>query len=528
MTTSARTGSRAADPGQVRAAVAALCSPKGDVELRETHISWLFITADRAFKLKKPVVLDFLDYGSARRRHTMCQEEIRLNGRLAPDVYLGVRGIAEAGDRLRIVDEHDPAAIDYLVEMRRYDEDRTLAAMATRGQVSPAQLAALAALLARFHRTCPPSRDRPRPGSVTVRHEIDRNLDELNDQLTTTGAGERVRALRRFLEAFTTAHAAILDARAHAGRIREVHGDLRAEHVILEPTLSVVDCIEFDRGLRVLDVADDLAFLIMDLCALGAEGLARRLIGEYRRAGGDCGDDELVWFFAVHRALVRAKVELVRAGQTGGERAARHAAAADAFLGVAERCAWRARGPLVLVLCGVPASGKSHLAQMIASTAELPVLNSDVVRKELAGVSPRDRAPLSAYDPRFSVRTYRELGRRAGSAVIDRGVMVVDATFRHAADRAAFADGYAGGAPVLFAQCVTPAAVLAHRATDRDHNRDQVSDATAEIVRRERDRFEPLDEIDGDDHLLVRTDRPASAVIADLLALLDVRLAGSA
>ncbi len=516
-----------ADPQRVKSAVGELGHPGDAVEMRETHISWLFLTADRAFKLKKPIVLDFLDYGAPERRRTMCEEEVRLNARLAPQLYLGVRGVADSAAGARIVDVDDPAAIDYLVEMRRYDERSTLAAAAVRGDVAPPQLAALGELLAAFHGACPPWRDRP--GSEATGEQIWRNLRELRRELSAAGiaggARARVDGLDRFLESFITGHASLLDARGEAGRIREVHGDLRAEHVILEPTLAIVDCVEFDAGLRTLDVADDLAFLVMDLCARGAEPLARRLVEEYRGAGGNCGDDELVWFYGVHRALVRVKVELVRVVQATGARAGHHLKAVDELLGVAERCAWRARGPLALVVCGVPASGKSHLAAMLGAQAGLLVLSSDVIRKELAGVAARDRAPAATYRPEFNLRTYAELGRRAAMAVGQGSLALVDATFRHRADRVAFADGFGDRAPVAFVQCLAPAAVLAQRAGARDRDLHSVSDATAEVVERERDTFEPLDEIGACAHLLTRTDRPAPAVIADLLALLDVRLA---
>ena len=276
-----------ADPALVRAAVARAVKTVGpeDVAVRETHISWLFLAGERAYKLKKPVVLDFLDYGTPARRRTMCAEEIRLNSRLAPGVYLAVRGLAAGDDGLDIVADDDPRAVDYVVEMRRYDEDRTLAALVARGQVSDRQLDDVGTALAGFHRRC-----RPRPGvdgADAARHEIGDNLAELEPLLADRRF--RLGELARFLHAFILAHAPMLDARSASGHVREGHGDLRAEHVILGGELSIVDCVEFDRSLRTVDVADDLAFLVMDLCARGAEPLARRVIDAYRAAGGDCG-----------------------------------------------------------------------------------------------------------------------------------------------------------------------------------------------------------------------------------------------
>lgn len=505
-----------ADPERVRAAVARAW-PGDDVQVHETHISWVYVAGDRAFKLKKPVVLDFLDYGTPERRRQMCREELRLNARLAPELYLAVRGVADRGGGLDLVEEDDPAAMDYLVEMRRYQERDTLAAAATDARIVPEQIASVGERLAWFHAGCPPVADSQ--GSRSVRHELEENLSELGD-LTEPDLSLRTEALGRFLRAYLAAHRAVLDDRGRRGLIREGHGDLRAEHVVLVPQLSIVDCVEFDPALRTLDVADDLAFLVMDLCAHGAEAAARDLLGAYRGAGGDCGDDTLVWFFAVHRALIRAKVQLVRARQApaGPDAAAR-------LVGVAERCAWRARGGSALVFCGVPASGKSHLAEALGAAVGCPVISSDRVRKELAGLAPDQRGCAGLYMPEISHRTYHELGRRAAQTIADGRGVLVDATFRHRDDRRAFAEGWANAGEVTFVQCLAPADVLRERAAARQCEPGHISDADVGVVSRELARFQALDEVSPDAHLLVRTDRDGARAIADLLALLDERLA---
>jgi aminoglycoside phosphotransferase family enzyme/predicted kinase len=511
----------AADPRRLRDALGSGRPPRA-VEVRETHISWVFLVGDHAYKLKKPVVLDFVDYGTPARRRAMCHEELGLNARLAPDLYLAVKAVAARGDRLEITDEIDPAAVDYVVEMRRYDEHSTLAALADRGQVTSAQMVMVGECLAAFHAGCR-SLETGR-GSQLVRRELDENLSELAAVCADPAMARSIGALGRFLGAFAAAHQATLDERASRGLIREGHGDLRAEHVVTAPRLSIVDCVEFDPGLRTLDVADDLAFLVMDLCAHGAEPAARELIAAYRNARGDCGREELVWFFAVHRALIRAKVALVRSRQAT---AAGDDGEARRLVAVAERCAWRARGAPTLVVCGVPASGKSHLADALGAMAGCPVLSSDVVRKELGGLAPHDRGTPSLYTPEVSARVYRELGRRSAAALAAGHGVLVDATFRRRADRDAFRVGWGGAAPVTFVQCVAPAEVLALRARTREQDPARISDAGIDVVQHELARFEPLDEADPSHHLLLRTDRGAEAAIADLLALLDLRLLGN-
>jgi aminoglycoside phosphotransferase family enzyme/predicted kinase len=499
----------------------------GTVEVHETHISWVFLAGERVYKLKKPLVLDFLDYGTPARRLEMCREEVRLNQPLAPDVYVGVLGVAVTGDGVELVAEDDPRAVDYMVEMLRYDERETLAARLRQGELAPVHIRAVGAALAQFHADA-----RSVPGAVApvlaVESRFERNLHELLRCIEQPREIGRVLALERFAHAFITSRAATFQARATIGRIREGHGDLRAEHVLVDGGVRIVDCVEFDRELRELDVADDLAFLVFDLAALGASRLGWTLVEAYRRAGGDPGDDSLVAFYATYRALVRAKVALVRAAQLapaspehGDERAQ---AREEIFL--AERFAWQARLPIVLVVCGVPASGKSHLAAALAQLSGLPHLSSDVTRKQLLGVRSTERAAADVYTAEWNARTYAELARRATQAVAAKRGAIVDATFRHRSDRVAFMSAFGAVAPALFIECLAPGAVLAERAARRAHDRGRVSDADPQVVLHERTSWESLDEVPAGRHLALRTDRPIEQIVDDVLALLDSRLAG--
>jgi uncharacterized protein len=494
------------------------------VEIRETHISWVFLAGDRAYKLKKPLTLDFLDYGTATRRRQMCNEEVRLNRRLAPDIYGGVRGVALTENGVQLTDQSDPRAVDFLVEMRRFDERQTIASKLRRGELEGREVIAASEVLADFHASA-------RRVSVTsspvlkIERQFERNLHELLGCVEHHNEVERVQALERFAQAFISRHAQTLRARAGRGYVREGHGDLRAEHVLLgnDQGVEIVDCIEFDRGLRELDVGDDLAFLVFDVVALGGARYADLLVRAYRDAGGTPGEDSLISFYATYRALVRAKVALVRAAQQPPTSAAygHHSALARDLIGVAERFAWRARLPLVIAVCGVPASGKSCLARRLEETAGLPHLSSDVTRKRLVGQPITQHAPAASYSARWNLRTYAELGRRAAKAVDQTGGAIVDATFRHATDRQAFASAFGSAAPTVFVECQAPRAVLARRASLRRREPGQASDADVSILLRERDSWEPLDEVPANTHVTLRTDRSPDETVADLLALLD-------
>lgn len=497
----------------------------GTVELRETHVSWVFLVGDRAYKLKKPLKLPFLDSSTVARRHTLCREEVRLNRRLAPDLYIEVHAIVAVGDGFRLAPEEEPGAVDYVVEMHRYDERATLAARLADGRIRRSDIAALGRLLAGFHAGAPRVRASASP-VIEVEHLMEENFHELAAIVEQRAEFERVLALQRSSHAFLVAHAQTLAARADGGFVRELHGDLRAEHVVFGSALEIVDCIEFDQQLREMDVADELAFLVMDLTARGGERFGSALVDAYRAAGGDPGEDWLIAFYASYRALVRAKVALLRAGQypANAHGRARESAAARDLLTLAERFAWRARLPLVIAVCGVPAVGKSSLARVLAQAAGLPHLSSDVIRKRLAGIAPTSRAGRGLYSPAANERTYMELGRLAGAELAARGGAIVDATFRHRSDRQAFARAFAKRAPVLFIECRAPAHVIARRAAERDRTSQHISDATGQVVAREMHSWEPLDEVSAGAHLLLRADLPVELQLADVSALIDQRL----
>ena len=497
-----------------------LASTLGSVERRETHASWVLLTADRAYKIKKPVSLDFLDYGSLERRRAMCRAEVELNHRGAPHVYVAVRAIVPAAGGVRLADEDEPGAIEYAVEMRRFDERATLAASVARGEASIATARDVGRAIASYHAACPIVQTRA--GAEPVRRTVDDDFASLATLLRHDVAELRRLALaQRFAVAFLLRRGSELDARAQAGRVLDGHGDLRAEHVVLGRRVEIVDGIEFDPGLRRIDAGMDLAFLVMDLHAQRRPDLAEELVGAYRDAGGDPGDDELLAFFAAYRAQVRAKVALIRAAQLEAEPAAAARREADGLLRLADRLAWRARGPFVLAVAGPAASGKTTLAAALADAAGLPHLNSDVVRKRGYGLTPTARAPGTVYAPAANAATYGELGRLAAA---EAGGAIVDATFRRRVDRDAFHAGLPPGhAPVVFIECRVPRSVIEARASARLGRPDRTSDATPAIALQHLREFEPLDEIAPEAHILVRADRDVAAIAAEVADALDGR-----
>jgi aminoglycoside phosphotransferase family enzyme/predicted kinase len=494
------------------------------VELVETHISWVFLAGNRVYKVKKPVVFPFLDYGSAERRLRMCEEEVRLGRRLAPDLYLGLRAIVRTDEGHALAEAGNPDAVEHAVEQRRFDEERTLARLLERGETGTEEVREVARTLAEFHRSAEPA-PAGTFGPTAVLATCDENFETLL-AAAPPNQDAAIAAAHRFAVAFVHGQRRLLEERSRGGHVRDGHGDLRAEHVVLERKVEVFDPVEFDPALRQVDVAADLAFLVMDLERAGREDLASELLSGYREAGGDPGPDRLVSFYASYRAWVRAKVAHVRAGELADGDPRRTAAVREGeeLAELGRRLAWRTRRPLVLVVCGPAASGKTLLANAVAQLADLPHLSSDVARKEMLGLGPTEHAPDSAYSDEMDDRTYARLGERARAAA-GAGGAVVDATFRRRAHRDAFAGAYGpSGSEPVFVECRVPGAVLVERAARRARDPGSTSDATPEIAARQLAEFEPLDEVPAPRHLVLRTDRPPVDVLDDLEAALDERL----
>ena len=474
----------------------------GPVEVRETHMSWVFLTGARAYKLKKPVVLPFVDYGTRERRRQMCHEEVRLNRRLAPRIYLGVRSVVRAHGGWKLADAGDPRAVEHVVEMRRFDEHATLAARLAAGAATGHDVDVIARTIAHFHAAA---------GRCPLTEYAERFETDLDDSFDALGAN----ALRRFADAYIQARRPLLHERGLLAV--EGHADLRAEHVVLEEPLQIVDCVEFDIALRTRDPASDLAFLVMDLEAHGRPDYAERLVRVYCAAGGDVPREHLMAFYAMERALVRAKVDLVRARQRGAGMSVSDAAAARgrAKLALAERLGWRARGPLAIVLCGLSGTGKTFLGEVLAERRGARVISSDVVRKELAGVPATEHAPPDAYSRSSSQRVYGELGTRAAAALAEHGSpIVIDATARRADDRHRLLEAL--DAPVVFARCVAPPELLRERVRHRSSAGGSVSDADEAVLAAQS--FEPLT----DAHAFeLRTDAALDAVVENLESALD-------
>ncbi len=278
----------------------------GPVESRETHMSWVFLTARHAYKMKKPMRQERLDFGTLERRRFFCEEEVRLNRRLAPTVYLGAVPLTVADDGTMALGGAG-AAVDWVVKMRRLPADGTLEAMALSGRLREDHARAVAARMAGFYAGCAPEPVAPGDYRRRFRRMLAENQSELRRPAFGLPLDVVDRAVDR-LARFIDVEAERLDGRARADRIVEGHGDLRPEHVYLEPDMLVTDCLEFDRDLRLIDPADELGYLAMECDLIGATHVHEWLFAGYGEASGDWPPEDLIAFHKGCRAMRRAKL----------------------------------------------------------------------------------------------------------------------------------------------------------------------------------------------------------------------------
>ena len=498
----------------------AMFPPGQAIAAHETHASWVFVADERAYKIKKPVALGFLDYTTLERRLAACREEVRVNAELAPGLYLGVRGISRAGDGYQFCAEDAPDAVEVAVEMVSFRERDTLASVIEAGAVGQADVVAIARVLAAFHRNAM---------KVTgwspdlVSGAWRRNVDEL--RAAGHPAGWDLDVAGAFGDAFVSAHAGEMRERAREGLVRDGHGDLRCEHVLMRPSIRVIDRIEFDPSLRRIDVASDLAFLAMDLEARGQRPAARELVDAYKDAGMDAGPDSLRSFFAAHWALVRAKVALLSAMEHGPRGDAADVRWADHLWSLSELLCWRARAPVALLICGPPASGKSTLADELSRRSELPVVSSDQTRKRLAGIGPRDRAREEHYSESFSHATYSQVGREAMRSLESGRGVIVDATCRSRIDRGLMLKELAAfTGPRVFVRLDIPPQVAVERSKRRQDDPERISDATPEIVRSQYAAFDAFDQSEGTP-IVVDAVQPLENQVAEVTGRVDQLIA---
>jgi aminoglycoside phosphotransferase family enzyme/predicted kinase len=514
------------DPPLLPAPIAALLDPRiyphpvSDVQLIQTHISYVVLAGEFVYKVRKPVNFGFLDFSTPRKRLNDCRQEVELNRRLCPWLYLGVVAITNDGERYALAGRGRPA--EYAVKMHRLPQERMMDNLLAAGELTMGMVEALAELIAAFHDGAERGPGIERYGS---REYIQRNWDENFTQtapyIGRTISGERHRWLQDWVATFMTRERQLFARRITQGRIRDCHGDLRASAVCYVDGICVFDCIEFNRRFRYSDVASDVAFLAMDLRARGRADLAEAFVERYVDVSADGELRRVLPFYMCYRAYVRGKVESFRLDEPEVGAPDRQDAAelARRYFEMAVEYASVIPVPALIIICGLSGSGKSALADNLAQQLGMPVISSDLVRKELAGTSPTTRHAaafeVGLYAPRFTARTYGELLRRALRELADGRSVILDATYgdRHRREQVRRSAARAGARFVCL-ECVAGEDAIRQRLAQREREPTIVSDARWETYVAQRAGFDAVDELDPWQHVVVDMDRPLTECVA--------------
>lgn len=498
-----------------RAVAADAGIPASALERRESHLSVVLLTDEKAYRVRRPVAVGDIHLLTAHERLAAARAEMQAHQLTAPLTYLGIRAVVPYGDGFVLGDAEDPAAVEYVVVMRRFRREETLVGQMRHTPIASETIEEIGRLLALRHGRTATATMPPTNAGQAAAHacrSLDRTADDLLALLEHRDERFLVTTVHRRLRAYVRRNDELFAVRAAAGLLRESSGDLRADRVLVYGDGASV-CVELlaggdaaDADLVPVDVAADLAALETDLLARGDARLADRIAAAYRHCGGDPGDPELRAYFGAHRALERARRSALLLEGPEAEVRVR------ALLALAERQAWQTLPLQIVVVCGVPASGKTHLAHLLAARTGWPVVRSEAARRTLSGVAAQ---PADLYMNLVTDTAYEELGREAAALAGEGHRVIVDGSCCTRRSRDALRDGFANPTHhARFVECRVPVEVLAQRLARRtDGAPHSAGEGLADV--------EPLDDVPAREHIVLRTDRRAQDALAQLSAVLD-------
>ena len=488
--------------------------PVEAVRLIETHISWVLLTGQFAYKIKKPVDFGFLDFSTLEKRHFCCEEELRLNRRLAPNIYLAVLAIHGSAENPCF--EGEGEAIEYAVKMQQFPQQAQLDRMLLAGKLTPAEIDAIADMIAGFHQVVAVADPASHFGdSEHVFQPVVENFSQIRDRLPDEQCNKTIQTIEEWSLAAFTQLTAVFTQRKQQGFIRECHGDMHLRNLAwIHDAPIAFDCIEFNPDLRWIDVISEIAFLVMDLQERGQSAFANRFLNDYLEHTGDYAGLAVLKFYLVYRAMVRAKVDIIRATQQGIDTAEQKAAMQDfnAYLQLAQQYIHPQR-PVLIITRGMSGSGKSTLTRPLLEQLGAIRIRSDVERKRLFQVQPQHNAgsgiETGIYSATATSQTYQQLASLAAGILAAGQNVIVDATFARAEQRQLFAE-LAGQKKVAYIILEFTAAADTLRQRIRARTQD-VSDANLEVLEHQLSVWQPLD-----------PDEQAACVQIDTEAAFDV------
>ena len=489
----------------------------------ETHISKVFLTGPYAYKIKKPMDLGFLDFSSIDKRRFYCDQEVMLNRRLTKDIYLDVVPISFKQNTYVLGGKRN--IVEYAVKMRQLNDSHSLCRMINRQEINRDDITDLGQKLAQFYVHAPISEH------LTAEEGWQNILEACRENFRQTQAFSKPLPYKETWEAVQKATLCFLQTRKSyfihrfkTGKIRDCHGDLRTEHIYFTDTgIQIIDCIEFNERLRHIDMISDIAFLLMDLDFRGVPGIGDDLLNEYLKGTDDLNGFLMLKFYKCYRAFVRYKVNCIFLASpeiTARERKEK-TLEMHKHLDLAHEYALEFSRPGIWIICGMPATGKSTIANALGQALEIEPLHSDIIRKTLFGLEPHEcggtRFKEKIYSSSGTQLTYKTLLHRARQELAKGSSVILDATFSRASQREQLiALTKEKGITPVFIECQTPESIMKERLLERQFT-PSVSDARLENFNALKSRYQPLSCDDSIRHIIVNTALPLEKCIRHLL-----------
>jgi len=471
------------------------------VEMVQTHISYIFIAGDLVYKVKKGVDFGFLDFTTLEKRHYYCKQELRLNQRLAPEIYLSMETISQAPDGAFMWGD-EGVIVDYAVKMKKLPEERMLYRLLREGAVTTSVMDAIAHRVFLFHEKAETGGEIDRGGSIeTIRHNHTENFEQTEPFINVTISKEQFSFIKQYALSFISDNEPLFEARVARHRIRDCHGDLHLQHICIADSILIFDCIEFNERFRYLDVAAEIAFLAMDLDFNGYNDFSRAFVEAYLKYSKDSEIEKLINFYQCYFAYVRGKVTgfKIHDPAVGAEERSNAIETASRYFNLAFRYATKPKHPALILVAGLMGTGKSVLARALETPLQAKIIRSDVVRKELLDISPRDHHyddfGKGIYSDNVSEMTYTKIFNLAKSSLQSGVNTIIDASFKERHLRkSALELAHSLGVDFFLLECVCPDEIIKRRLDDRMKTAEDPSDGRWEIFQAQKKDFEPIHE----------------------------------